>query len=57
MHALQVLALLSFYVFKNTKATIIIFLLYGLLATAILVRALQGKPILTSKRVQNEIVK
>jgi len=57
MHALQVLPLLSFYIFKNTKATIIISVLYGLLATLTLVQALQGKPIFNSKRVQNEIMK
>ena len=57
MHALQVLPLLSFYIFKNTKATIIISVLYGLLAALTLVQALQGKPIFNSKRVQNEIMK
>ncbi len=57
MHALQVLPLLSFYIFKNTKATIIISVLYGLLATVTLVQALQGKPIFNSKRAQNEIIK
>jgi hypothetical protein len=48
MHALQALPLLSFYIFKNTNATIIISLLYGLLATATLIQALQGKPIFAS---------
>lgn len=57
MHALQVLPFISFYVFKNTKATIIISLLYGLLATCTLVQALQGKPIFTTKQVQNKIIK
>lgn len=50
MHALQLLPLLSFYIFKNTKTTIIIALLYGLLATSTLIQALNGKPIIT----QNE---
>jgi hypothetical protein len=50
MHALQILPLLSFYIFKNTKATIIISIIYGLLATTTLVQALNGKPIFT----QNE---
>ena len=45
MHALQVLPVLSFYILKNTKVTILVALLYGLLATATLVQALQGKPI------------
>lgn len=51
MHALQLLPLLSFYIFKNTKATIVISILYGLLATLTLVQALNGKPIITQKIV------
>jgi hypothetical protein len=51
MHALQILPLLSFYIFKNTKATIVISLLYTVLATATLIQALNGKPIFT----QNEL--
>ena len=50
MHALQILPLLSFYIFKNTKATIVISIIYGLLATTTLVQALNGKPVFT----QNE---
>jgi hypothetical protein len=50
MHALQILPLLSFYIFKNTKATIVISIIYGLLATTTLVQALKGKPIF----MQNE---
>jgi hypothetical protein len=46
MHALQLLPLLSFYIFKNTTAVIIISVLYGLLATRTLVQALNGKPFL-----------
>ncbi len=57
MHALQVLPFISFYIFKNTKATIIISLLYGLLATFTLVQALQGKPIFTSKNIQTKVIK
>jgi len=52
MHALQLLPLLSFYVFKNTKATIVVSILYGLLATSTLVQALNGKPIITQKEVK-----
>ena len=52
MHALQVLPLLSFYIFKNTKATIVISVLYGLLATSTLVQALNGKPIISQKEVK-----
>lgn len=51
MHALQLLPLLSFYIFKNTKATVVISILYGLLATLTLVQALNGKPIITQKIV------
>jgi hypothetical protein len=50
MHALQLLPFVSFYIFKNTKATLIISLLYMLLASATLVQALKGNPIFTSKR-------
>lgn len=52
MHALQLLPLLSFYVFKNTKATILISILYGLLATSTLIQALNGKPIITQKEIK-----
>jgi hypothetical protein len=44
MHALQVLPVLSFYLIKNTKGTVVIALLYGVLATITLIQALQGKP-------------
>ncbi|MDB9931393.1 hypothetical protein OAD28_01560 [Flavobacteriales bacterium] len=49
MHALQLLPLLSFYAFKNTKAIIIISILYGLLSTTTLVQALKGKPLFVQK--------
>lgn len=45
MHALQVLPVLSFYVLKNTKLTIAVAILYGLLALLTLVQALKGKPL------------
>ena len=45
MHALQVLPVLSFYLIKNTKGTVIVALLFGILALFTLVQALQGKPI------------
>jgi len=45
MHTLQVLPLLSFYLLRNTKAIIVLALLYGLLALVTLVQALQGKPL------------
>lgn len=50
MHALQVLPLLSYYIFKNTKATIGISLIYGLLAVLTLAQAINGKPLLKSKK-------
>jgi hypothetical protein len=45
MHALQVLPIISYYLLKNTKLTIGFSMLYGLLALATLIQALQGKPI------------
>ncbi len=44
MHALQVLPLLSYYLIKNTKVTILIGLCYFTLAALTLMQALQGKP-------------
>ncbi|MAD29604.1 MAG: hypothetical protein CMC00_01060 [Flavobacteriaceae bacterium] len=52
MHALQLLPLLSFYVFRNTKITIIISVFYGLLATSTLVQALNGKPLITQNKIK-----
>lgn len=57
MHALQVLPILSFYLLKNTKATIIFSLLYGVLALFTFIQAMQGKPILKSAEVINEVKK
>jgi hypothetical protein len=45
MHALQVLPIISFYLLKNIKATIILGLLYVILAIFTLIQALQGKPL------------
>jgi hypothetical protein len=57
MHALQVLPILSFYVLKNTKLTIGITLIYGLIALATLIQALQGKPLIKTikSKEQSEI--
>lgn len=44
MHALQVLPILSYYVLKNTKATIFAGILFGILALFTLIQALNGKP-------------
>ena len=52
MHALQIFPLLSFYVFKNTRITIIISIFYGLLATSTLVQALNGKPLITQNKLK-----
>jgi len=46
MHALQVLPVLSFYLLKSTRATILVAFVYALLAVFTLVQALQGKPLL-----------
>lgn len=43
MHALQILPLLAFYVLKDTKTTLVLSILYGLLAIFTVVQALQGK--------------
>ena len=53
MHALQLLPLLSFYIFKNIKSTIIISLLYAVLAVTTLVQALNGKPIFSQNEQNN----
>lgn len=57
MHALQVLPMLSFYLIKNTKATIALAILYALLAVFTLIQALQGKPLFKSNQQQNETFK
>ncbi|MBK8053577.1 MAG: hypothetical protein IPK35_09980 [Saprospiraceae bacterium] len=43
MHALQVLPVVAYYVLKDLKLTVMISILYGLLAVFTLVQALQGK--------------
>ena len=53
MHALQLLPFLSFYIFKNIKSTIIISLLYAVLAVTTLVQALNGKPIFSQNEQNN----
>ncbi len=52
MHALQVLPILSYYVLKNTKLTIGLSVVYGLLALLTLIQALKGRPLIKAK---NEI--
>ncbi len=46
MHALQIPPLLSYYLLKNTKATIALGVLYGIIALFILLQALQSKPLI-----------
>jgi multidrug transporter EmrE-like cation transporter len=55
MHAIQVLPILSFYLLKNTKATIFVGLLYGVLAFSVLFQALKGKPLLGNTDKQSSI--
>jgi len=55
MHALQVLPILSYYVLKNTKLTVGLSLVYGLLALAALIQALKGKPLIKAKKAQIEM--
>ena len=45
MHALQVLPLLAFFLFKDTKLTIGVGILYAALAVFVLIQALQGRPL------------
>ncbi len=56
MHALQVLPILSFYILKNTKATIGLSIIYGLLALFTLIQALQGRPLIRIKNSNNEVI-
>jgi hypothetical protein len=55
MHALQVLPVLSYYVLKNTKLTIGISILYGLLALLTLIQALNGKPLIRTDKLDTNI--
>ena len=45
MHALQVLPLLSYYVLKSTRWTVVLSVAYGALAAIALFQALQGRPL------------
>jgi hypothetical protein len=55
MHALQVLPVLSYHLIKNTKGTVVVALLYGVLAVFTLVQALQGKPFLRGNSTKTGI--
>jgi hypothetical protein len=49
MHALQIVPVLSYYFLKNTKLTIGLSILYGILALLTLIQALKGKPLLKER--------
>jgi hypothetical protein len=55
MHAMQVLPLFSFYVLKNTKATVVLAVLYAFLAVFTLAKALKGKPLFKSNEANREL--
>lgn len=55
MHALQVIPILSYYFLKNTKLTVGLSLVYGLLALVTLIQALQGRPLVRVKNTQKNI--
>lgn len=58
MHALQILPLVSFYLLRNTKATLGLSIFYLLLASYTLLQALQGKPLFKIKpATKNEIIR
>ncbi len=57
MHALQVLPIVSFYIFRNVKATIFISFLYLLMAIFTLIQALRGQPLFKQNPNHYEIVK
>jgi hypothetical protein len=56
MHALQVLPLLSYYVLRSTKWTFAVSVVYGLLALATLIQALQGKPLIKESAPSKAII-
>ena len=56
MHALQVLPILSYYVFKNTKLTFGLSIIYGMLAIMTLIQALKGRPFIKTRKTKNEII-
>jgi ABC-type spermidine/putrescine transport system permease subunit II len=46
MHAVQILPLLAYYLFKDTRLTFILAITYLILASYVLIQALQGKPLI-----------
>jgi hypothetical protein len=57
MHALQILPIVSYYFLKNTKLTVGLALVYGILATLTLIQAFQGKPIIKAQFDEKELTK
>lgn len=55
MHALQVLPILSYYVLKNTKLTVGVSVIYGLLALLTLIQALQGRPLIKQQKQRDDV--
>jgi hypothetical protein len=55
MHALQVLPIISYYVLKNLKLTIVLSVIYDILALFTLIQALQGKPLIKSNTSNKEL--
>jgi hypothetical protein len=49
MHALQVLPLLGFYVFRSVPSVCFVALVYGLLSVQLLLQALAGKPFISGQ--------
>lgn len=56
MHALQVLPFLSYYLLKDTRVSILVAVLYLLLAVFTLVQALKGKPLIKMAPKSTELV-
>lgn len=52
MHALQVLPILAYFIFKNTKVTILVAIVYTFLAIFTLIQALNGKPIIKKETIE-----
>lgn len=50
MHALQLIPMISFYLLKNTKTTLLFGILYATLTTFTLVQALQGRSLFPEKK-------
>ncbi len=56
MHALQVLPLLGFYVISSSRSILAVSILYFLIAVAVMVQALNGKPLIQKKTQVSEVI-